>query len=156
MPGAWLGGTPLHLAASQASEVVVSQILRAGAAPEPVDEAEGRTPLHYAAAYRDDPAVILALLNAGSNPALRDDFGQRPVDLARTNDAIIGTEACPRLVVNDPELLTAGRAFAGRIESTDGCGGVTAAQGETGRYEIRLEVGGVARSGRAIERLDRR
>ena len=118
--GSVAGGTPIHLAASQASEAVVSQLLRAGADPGVIDTDAGRTPLHYAALSSDDPAVILSLVNAGVDPGIRDHQRQLPVDLARTNEAILGTEAYPRLLVNEPEALTAGRTSTGRIESTDG------------------------------------
>lgn len=113
------GGTPLHLAASQASEELVSTLLGAGADPGVIDEDQKRTPLHYAAVSHSDPAVILALVNAGADTSIRDYQSQLAVDLARANEAIIGTEAYPRLVVNEPVPLTVGRASTGRIESTD-------------------------------------
>ena len=50
------------------------------------------------------------LLNAGVDPHAKDDPGQLPVDLARAND-------CGQ---RGPQPLTTGRAFTGRIESTDG------------------------------------
>ena len=113
------GGTPLHLAASQASEALVSTLLRAGADPGVVDEDQQRTPLHYAAESNTDPTVIRTLVDAGAGPGIRDGQGQLALDLARANDAIIGTEAYPRLVLGEPGPLTPGRASAGRIELTD-------------------------------------
>ena len=113
------GGTPLHVAASQASEELVSTLLEAGADPSVIDEGQRRTPLHYAAVSNTDPAVVVTLVNAGVDPGIRDDQGQLAMDLARANYAIIGTEAYPRLMVGEPEPLTAGRAFTGRIEPTD-------------------------------------
>ena len=113
------GGTPLHLAASQASEALVSILLRAGADPAVVDEDQQRTPLHYAARSSTDPAVVLSLVIAGADPGVRDYQGQLAVDLARANDAIIGTESYPWLVVGEPRPLTPGRASTGRIEPAD-------------------------------------
>ncbi len=112
-------GTPLHLAASQASEALVSILLRAGAGPGVIDRDQQRTPLHYAAVSSTDPAVVLALMNSGVDPGIRDYQGQLAVDLARANDAIIGTEAYPWLVVGEPGPLTPGRASTGRIELAD-------------------------------------
>ncbi len=115
-------GTPLHLAASQASEEVVSTLLLAGADPGVIDQDQKRTPLHYAAASNSDPAAILALVNAGADPGIRDYRSQLAVDLARANEAILGTQAYPRLLVNQPEPLTAGRTSIGRLQSSDGVG----------------------------------
>lgn len=68
---------------------------------------------------REVAAAIIALVDAGVDTSIRDYQDQLAVDLARANYAIIGTDAYPRLAVNEPRPLTGGRAFTGRIESTD-------------------------------------
>ena len=113
------GWGPLHYAVPFGGPDVVTLLLRAGADPGVIDEDQKRTPLHYAAVSSTDPAVVVTLVNAGVDPGIRDDQGQLAVDLARANDAIIGTEAYPLLVVGEPEPLTPGRASTGRIEPTD-------------------------------------
>ena len=116
------GATALHLAASQAPLPVVSDLLTAGADPNVRDgEVEGVwTPLHYAAQRSRHPSVVLALLDAGANPSIRDASGQRPVDFARENDAITGSSAYGRLLVNQPSPLVAGRSATGNLAATDG------------------------------------
>ena len=120
------GGTALHLAASQAPLEVVSDLLGAGTDPNARDgEVEGGwTPLHYAAGYSQHPSVILALLNAGADASLRASTGwsagMLPVDFARANDAMTGTDAYARLLVNRPLRLVAGRPVTGTLQSTDG------------------------------------
>ena len=116
------GATALHLAASQAPLPVVSDLLRAGADPNAQDgEVEGVwTPLHYAAQRGQHPSVVLALLDAGGDPSIKDASGQRPVDFARENDAITGSNAYPRLRVSRPSPLVAGRSATGNLASTDG------------------------------------
>ena len=120
------GGTALHLAASQAPLAVVSALLRAGADPNARDgEVEGAlTPLHHAASGSQHPSVVLALLNAGADPSLKASTGvlagMLPVDFARANDAMIGSEAYPRLLVNRPVRLATGRAVTGALQSVDG------------------------------------
>lgn len=120
------GGAALHLAASQAPLAVVSALLLAGADPNARDgEVEGGwTPLHYAAGYSQHPSVIVALLNAGADASFKASTGwlagMLPVDLARANDAITGSDAYPRLLVNRPLRLVAGRPVTGTLQSTDG------------------------------------
>ena len=123
------GGTALHLAASQALPAVVSDLLSAGADPNARDgEVEGaRTPLHYAAGRSQHTSVVLALLGAGADASLQVNTGvlagMLPVDLARANDAITGSDAYRRLVVNRPTRLLTGRSVTGALRSTDGIGG---------------------------------
>ena len=118
------GAISLHLAARQSTLAVVSALLGAGADPNARDgEGEAaRTSLHHAALDGDNPSVVLALLNAGADAALRDAIGQRPVDFARANDAMAGSEAYPRLLVGRPTALVAGRSVSGDLSSTDGVG----------------------------------
>ena len=116
------GATALHLAAPQATIAVVSNLLRGGTDPNAADgQGEwARTPLHSAALSSDDPSVVLALLNAGADKSVRDARGQHPVDFARTNDAMTGSDAYRRLLVHQPSALLAGRSATGDLESTDG------------------------------------
>ena len=83
-----LGETPLHLVAVPASsrpgawvhrrdatvvDPVISALLEAGAELSARTN-DGRTPLHVVV-HGDQPAAVLALLEAGADPALRDDAG---------------------------------------------------------------------------------
>ena len=116
------GAAALHLAAPQATLAVVSDLLREGADPNAKDGEieQAQSPLHLAAASQDDPSVVVALLNAGADASVRDDNGQLPVDLARANDAMTGSDAYARLAVSQPRALVAGRAATGSLDSTDG------------------------------------
>ena len=116
------GASVLHLAATQAALTVVAALLEAGADPNVRDGAleAARTPLHLAALSGDDPSVVVALVAAGADPSIRDANGQRPVDFARENDAITGSDAYRRLLVYQPSALVAGRSTMGELESTDG------------------------------------
>lgn len=64
------GATALHLAASQSTVPVVSALLNGGADPNAKEDESGRTPLHYAAWFRDELLlpVITTLLEAGADP----------------------------------------------------------------------------------------
>lgn len=116
------GASGLHLAARQATVEVVADLVDAGADPNARDGEleEARTPLHYAALSNDDPSVAIALLNAAADPSVRDASGQRPVDFARENDAVTGSSAYRRLLVNQPNPLVADRSATGILASTDG------------------------------------
>ena len=123
------GLTALHLAARQAGSEVVADLLSAGADPNAAagetpasDEEDGGTPLHLATRWSDDPSVVLVLLDGGADVAARDNNGRRPVDFARGNSAITGSIAYPRLLVNRPTALVAGRAATGSLQSGDGVG----------------------------------
>ena len=116
------GATALHLAARQATATVISELLDAEADPNARDgEVEqALTPLHHAALSNDDPSVVLALLDAGADPAVRNARRQLPVDFARENDAITGSTAYRRLLVNQPSPLLGSRSAGGDLDSTDG------------------------------------
>lgn len=75
MPGsaAGLGDTPLTMAAKNGNDVIVTQLLDAGASPDVAGYA-GATALAYAA-YIGDEELIRLLLRRGANPWLRDDEG---------------------------------------------------------------------------------
>ena len=74
-----LGESPLHLGVSRPPgdptvvTRVISALVEAGAEIDARTN-DGRTPLH-AAVQADQPAAVLALLEAGADPALRDDAG---------------------------------------------------------------------------------
>ena len=50
-----------------------------------------------AAVFNSNPAVIVALLDAGADPGARTEAGETPWDLAQENDALEGTDALQRL-----------------------------------------------------------
>ena len=118
------GLTALHLAARHRMSAVVADLLRAGADPnaEAGEEEVARTPLHLAAAWNDDPSVVLALLDGGAAAAKRDRNGVRAVDFARYNVRMTASAAYPRLLVTRPTALVAGRAVTGNLQSSDGVG----------------------------------
>ncbi|KAJ3161457.1 hypothetical protein HDU86_007239 [Geranomyces michiganensis] len=75
------GMTALHIASSTGSHELLGLLL--AAAPAAIDNKteSGQTALHYAASknYAD---VVDALLNAGADPASRDQYGQTPMHRA--------------------------------------------------------------------------
>ena len=68
--------------------------LSAGADPGTRDKGFSRTPLHYAAQFNANPAVITALIEAGADPDARDIVGETPFDHAENDAASKGTDAC--------------------------------------------------------------
>ena len=60
------------------------------------DQQFGITPLHAASAFGTNPEVISVLLH-GSNPNLSNQAGQFPLDMARDNEVLQGTEALDKL-----------------------------------------------------------
>ncbi len=117
--------TPLHVAAytKRDDPSVVLALLQAGADPSPASaDDQAWTPLHLAA-WQGDPSVVLALVDGGADPPARDGDGRRPVDFARASDAIIGSNAYPRLLVPGAvRRLVAGRTATGHLQEGDGVG----------------------------------
>ena len=54
-------------------------------------------PLHSAARFNENPAMIEALLEAGADVNARDKNGGTPWDLAQENEALKGSDAYLRL-----------------------------------------------------------
>ncbi len=75
----------------------------------------GNTPLHIAADWTDDVAIINALLAAGADLTAENEDDERPLDLAWE---IVGSEPCWRLVVPEGTLVP-GRAFTGSLSLSD-------------------------------------
>ena len=80
----------------RADSTTVSRCLGEGAEVGARDEEEA-TPLHFAAARSEAPAVVEMLLDAGANAIARDKHGKVPWDYARTNPALKGTDVYWRL-----------------------------------------------------------
>ena len=72
-------------------------MLAAGANPNARGKVGGWTPLHFAAAESETPAVVKALLAAGADPAAKDNEGKTPWRYAKENAALKGTEVYWRL-----------------------------------------------------------
>ncbi len=93
------GTTALHLAADQASPEMVQTLINAKADVNAQD-LEGETPLH-AAARRKDPqaatAIIAVLLDASADPRITNTTGHTPLNVARDNASLSGTDACAYL-----------------------------------------------------------
>ena len=67
--------------ATYGSATFVLKLLELGADPGARD-LQGEIPLHYAANWNDEPAVISVLVQAGSDPNARDRKGATPLDMA--------------------------------------------------------------------------
>ncbi|WP_165227256.1 ankyrin repeat domain-containing protein [Aquisphaera insulae] len=90
------GDTLLCIAAWQKNLEAVVCLIAAGAAVNASGDC-GKTPLHYAV-YEGDPGsigIVSALLAAGADPDIMDDFGYRPADLAKVEM----TECLPEVLV---------------------------------------------------------
>ncbi|EBA02078.1 hypothetical protein RB2150_00195 [Rhodobacterales bacterium HTCC2150] len=53
----------------------------------------GAIPLHKAANFNDNPEVITVLLDNGSDGTAVDSLLRTPFDLAKENQALVGTDA---------------------------------------------------------------
>ncbi len=100
------GTTVLHKVVTTVNNVGVLSRLLAGGANVNAEDDTGWTPLHYAAEYDGDAAlvdsalkaaVVDALLDAGANANSRNADGELPWDYAQHNDALRGSEAWERL-----------------------------------------------------------
>ena len=100
------GTTPLHSVVSFNPSVEIVQLLMYGADVHEMDQQFGITPLHAASAFGTNPEVISVLLYAGANPNLCNKKGQLPLDMARDNDALQGTEALDELTEQQANKFT--------------------------------------------------
>jgi len=79
------GSCPIHLAAENGLEGVVSQLVGSGAEPDARDDVYGRTALHWASESGNE-SVVLKLLEAGATADVKDSVkdGNTPLDVAKT------------------------------------------------------------------------
>jgi ankyrin repeat protein len=119
------GWTALHYAAAHSEkEAVIQLLVKKGAGVDTLDD-EGRTPLHSAADWSKFPSVK-ALVANGANANIRDNRGNRPEDLAKSNsrDGIanflqektapaVAVKAGWQLTAPDEIIFTAEKAAAG-------------------------------------------
>ena len=80
----------------QATPVAVQEWLDRGANLTEQDAA-GNTPLHVAAQFTTNPAVVALLLDRGAEATVYNNTGQLPVELAEQNKALQGTDVRRRL-----------------------------------------------------------
>ena len=78
------GRTLLHGSANRGSLVAVRWLLKNGADPNTLDNRR-RTPLHVCAERNTSTSVLELLIEAGSDPHLRDSSGKTALDYARQN-----------------------------------------------------------------------
>ena len=87
------GVTALHEAAASPRQDarrilgVLDALIDAGANVN-AKNADGRTPLHYAATHSRLPSAVIALLDAGADPKAKDEVGRTPWDYAQDNEAL--------------------------------------------------------------------
>ena len=90
------GQTPLYRAVAPLTRPVSSTLIGALLAAGARVNIPGHSPLHHAARFADNPAVIEALLSAGADASARDNEGKIPY-YAQENEALRGTDAWWRL-----------------------------------------------------------
>ena len=92
-----LGDTPLHAAARfNANPAMAALLLDRGAAVD-ARTPDGLTPLHMAAWSNANPAVVAVLLDRGADATLRDNQHRLPIDRAKENEHLQGTDVYRRL-----------------------------------------------------------
>ena len=84
--------TPLHAAARDDDLTRVRSLVEAGAAVDARSN-NGSTPLMFAAANSTTPEIVQLLLDKGANALLKNWAGERAIDLAKKNEALMGTPA---------------------------------------------------------------
>lgn len=82
------GWAPLHTAAYYGPASVIDLLISKGAKVNPVGDYDKMTPLHMAASYSDDPAVVQALLKHGADKSARTESGKTALELAADKPAI--------------------------------------------------------------------
>ncbi|MDE0528516.1 MAG: ankyrin repeat domain-containing protein [Truepera sp.] len=87
------GQTPLYRAVAPLTRPVSPTLIGALLAAGAWVNTPGNSPLHHAARFADNPAVIEALLSAGADASARDSEGKTPWDHAQENEALRGTDA---------------------------------------------------------------
>lgn len=79
-----IGYSALHYAAQNNCSEIASLLIEKGAIIDSLDQ-YGNTPLWKAVfSYRDDASIIQQLVSAGADPALANDHGVSPKELATT------------------------------------------------------------------------
>ena len=85
------GKTPLMFAAQNISNAeIIQTMVRKGANPNQQDH-RGWTALTWAVVYNKNPKVISALLKQGADPNILTYTGNRPIDFAKNNKALLHT-----------------------------------------------------------------
>lgn len=84
--------TSLHAAARDGDLTRVRSLVEAGAAIDARDNLAW-TPLMRAAASSTTPEIVQLLLDKGANALLKTEDGVRAIDLAKKNEALMGTPA---------------------------------------------------------------
>ncbi|WP_244642475.1 ankyrin repeat domain-containing protein [Phyllobacterium sp. 628] len=76
------GWAPLHTAAYYGPASVIDLLIAKGADVNMAGDYDKMTPLHMAASYGDDPAVVKALLKHGADKTAKTGSGKTALDLA--------------------------------------------------------------------------
>ncbi|MBA8899354.1 ankyrin repeat domain-containing protein [Phyllobacterium sp. P30BS-XVII] len=82
------GWAPLHTAAYYGPASVIDLLVAKGADVNAKGDYDKMTPLHMAASYGDDPAVIKALLKHGADKTAKTESGKTALELAADKPAI--------------------------------------------------------------------
>ena len=142
-----IGNAPLHDAAKYGHPAALQILLEAGAEINATNSGDF-TPLHKAATH-NIPEVVEVLIEAGANPAIRDEDGLYPADLARKRN---------RKVRNHPVMarLEVGMTTASPAAdpATPGCDGYVVQASDRRLGDVALKVLGDRARWTEIARLN--